>query len=107
MESNKEFIARMVLFINELPEEKRRDYHTLLSFLDVQLTLRDNLFITELVSKLEKHLMNKVNWYGRAREKKQVREEITSFCETSKHSFKVHDDNKEEVQQVLGSKRDG
>ena len=36
MESNKEFIARMMVFINELPEDKRRDYNTLLSFLDVQ-----------------------------------------------------------------------
>lgn len=95
MESNKEFITRMVLLINELPEEKRRDYFTLLPFLDVQLTLRDNLFIIELMTNLEFHLIEKLDWYGRAKIKKQLREELRNFCDTSKHSFSFYDDDKE------------
>ena len=76
MESNKEFVTRMILFINELPEEKRRDYYTLLSFLDFQLTMRDNLFITELFDKLDLHLLNKIDWYGRAKLKQEIRQAI-------------------------------
>ena len=97
MESNKEFIARMAAILNELPEDKRRDFFTLLSFLDVQLTIRDNLFITKLLSKLEFELMENIDWYGKAKEKKQIQEEIRNFCKSSKHSFKVHDDNQEQV----------
>ena len=95
MESNKEFITRMTVMLNELPEHKRRDYNTLLSFLDVQLTIRNNLFITKLLSKLEFQLIENVDWYGKAREKKQIQKEIADFCESSKHTFKVHNDNQE------------
>ena len=106
MESNKEFVTRMILFINELPEEKRRDYYTLLSFLDFQLTMRDNLFITELFDKLDLHLLNKIDWYGRAKLKQEIRQAIRDFCETSKYSFTVHDNNDKQMQQVMGSRED-
>tara|TARA_R110002012_G_scaffold61153_1_gene160544 strand:- start:1046 stop:1369 length:324 start_codon:yes stop_codon:yes gene_type:complete len=106
MESNKEFITRMTLFVNELPEDKRRDYFTLLSFLDFQLTMRDNLFITELFDKLDLHLLNKIDWYGRAKLKQEIREELRSFCKASTYSFTFHDNNEKQMQQVMDSKKD-
>jgi len=105
MESNKEFITRMATMLNELPEHKRRDLFTLLAFLDFQLTIRDNLFITELFDKLDLHLLNKIDWYGRAKLKQQIREEIRSFCKASKYSFTVHDSNEKQMQQVMDSKK--
>ena len=97
MESNKEFITRMVLLINELPEDKRREYNTLLSFLDFQLTIRDNLFITDIFDKLDLYLLNKIDWYGRAKLKRELRQKIRDFCETSKYSFTIHDSDKKQV----------
>ena len=106
MESNKEFITRMMLFINELPEHKRRDYFTLLSFLDFQLTMRDNLFITEIFDKLDLHLLNKIDWYGRAKLKQEIRQTLRDFCKTSQYSFTFHDNNEKQMQQVMDSKTD-
>lgn len=106
MESNKEFITRMMLFINELPEEKRREYFTLLNFLDFQLTMRDNLFITELFDKLDFHLITKIDWYGRAKLKREIRQAVRDFCKTSKYSFTIHDHNEKQMQQVMDSKTD-
>ena len=96
MESNKEFITRMILLINELPEHKRRDHFTLLAFLDFQLTMRDNLFITELFDKLDLHLLNKIDWYGRAKLKQEIRQAIRDFCKTSQYSFTFHDSNEKQ-----------
>ncbi len=106
MESNKEFITRMILLINELPEHKRRDHFTLLAFLDFQLTMRDNLFITELFDKLDLHLLNKIDWYGRAKLKQEIRQAIRDFCKTSQYSFTFHDNNEKQMQQVMGSETD-
>tara|TARA_R100000329_G_scaffold29467_1_gene27055 strand:+ start:1540 stop:1833 length:294 start_codon:yes stop_codon:yes gene_type:complete len=97
MESNKEFITRMVLLINELPEDKKRDYFTLLSFLGFQLSMRDNLFITELFDKLDLHLLNKIDWYGRAKLKQEIRQALRDFCKASQNSFTFHDNHKEIV----------
>ena len=106
MESNKEFITRMMLFINELPQEKKRDMFALLSFLDFQLTMRDNLFITELFDKLDLHLLNKIDWYGRAKLKQEIRQALRDFCKTSQYSFTFHDSNEKQMQQVMDSGED-
>tara|TARA_Y100001938_G_scaffold148602_1_gene232825 strand:+ start:40517 stop:40840 length:324 start_codon:yes stop_codon:yes gene_type:complete len=106
MESNKEFITRMTLMINELPQEKRRDYFTLLAFLDFQLTMRDNLFITELFDKLDLHLLNKIDWYGRAKLKQEIRQALRDFCKASQYSFTFHDNHEKQMQQVVGSRED-
>ena len=103
MESNKEFVTRMTLMINELPEHKRRDYFTLLAFLDFQLTMRDNLFITELFYKLDLHFLNKIDWYGRAKLKQEIRQALRDFCKTSQYSFTIHDNNEKQMQQVMDS----
>ena len=96
----------MILLINELPEHKRRDHFTLLAFLDFQLTMRDNLFITELFDKLDLHLLNKIDWYGRAKLKQEIRQAIRDFCKTSQYSFTFHDNNEKQMQQVMGSETD-
>ena len=98
MESNKEFITRMMVMINELPEHKRRDYFTLLAFFDFQLTMRDNLFITKLFDKLEFHLLEKIDWYGRAKFKKEIKQELRDFCKANKYSFTFHANNKKQMQ---------
>ena len=106
MESNKEFIARMAVVFNELPDDKKRDLFTLLSFFDFQLTMRDNLFITELFDKLDLHLLNKIDWYGRAKLKQEIRQALRDFCKTSQYSFTFHDDNEKQMQQVMDSRED-
>tara|TARA_R100001126_G_scaffold97993_1_gene71784 strand:- start:746 stop:1069 length:324 start_codon:yes stop_codon:yes gene_type:complete len=106
MESNKEFIARMAVMFNELPDDKKRDLFTLLSFFDFQLTMRDNLFITELFDKLDLYLLNKIDWYGRAKLKQEIRQALRDFCKTSQYSFTVHDNNEKQMQQVMDSGED-
>lgn len=45
IESRKEFITRMFLFMNELPKEKKNDFGTILCFLEFQMRLREMEFI--------------------------------------------------------------
>ena len=85
----------MALLLNELPEEKRRDVFTLLPFLDLQLSIRDNLFITNLFDKLEFYLTENIDWYGKASIKKEIQKEIRNFCKASTNSFTFHDNDKE------------
>ena len=106
MESNKEFITRMSVMYNELPENKKRDLFTLLAFFDFQLTIRDNLFITDLFDKLDLHLLNKIDWYGRAKLKQEIRQALRDFCKTSQYSFTFHDSNEKQMQQVMDSGED-
>jgi len=106
MESNKEFITRMILLINELPEDKRRDYFTLLNFLDFQLKARDNLFVEDLINKLAIHITLKVEFHGQARIKKNIIKAIEDHCAASKYSFKIPDYNREKLQQKMGKQKD-
>ena len=106
MESNKEFITRIVVMINELPEDKRRDYHTLLSFLDFQLKGRDNLFVEDLINKLAIHITLKVDFYGQPKIKKNVIKAIEDHCAASQYSFKIPDYNREQLQQKMGKQKD-
>ena len=96
----------MAVMFNELPDDKKRDLFTLLSFFDFQLTMRDNLFITELFDKLDLHLLNKIDWYGRAKLKQEIRQALRDFCKTSQYSFTFHDSNEKQMQQVMGSRED-
>ena len=106
MESNKEFIARMAAILNELPEDKRRDYHTLLNFLDFQLKGRDNLFVEDLINKLAIHITLKVDFYGQPKIKKNVIKAIEDHCAASQYSFKIPDYNREQLQQKVGKQKD-
>ena len=105
MESNKEFITRMILMINELPEHRKRDYHTLLTFLDFQLKARDNLFVEDLINKLAIHITLKVDFYGHQRIKKNVIKAIEDHCAASKYSFKIPDYNRKQLQQKVGKQK--
>jgi hypothetical protein len=98
MESNKEFITRMAVMYNELPEKKKRDLFTLLAFYDFQLTIRDNLFIKYLFDKLDLHLLNKIDWYGKAKLKQEIRESLRNFSKANQHSFTFHDNNEETIE---------
>ena len=102
MESNKEFITRMVLFINELPEHKRRDYNTLLSFLDFQLKHRDNLLLEHIISNLAYDIIKNVDFYGAKRVKKMVLEQMDKCIKENSYTFKVSQDDRELMQQTMG-----
>jgi len=102
METNKEFITRMALMLNELPEQKRRDVFTLLPFLDFQLKQRDNLVMEHFITNLAHNLMENVDWYGAKRIKKMVLNEIDAYCKTSKYTFKVSPEDEKLMQQKMG-----
>jgi hypothetical protein len=106
MESNKEFITRMILLINELPENKRRDHFTLLNFLDFQLHCRDNLVMEDFVCNLAARITKNVNFYGQAKLKKMVLEQIDIYARANQYTFKIPVYHKEFVQQALGGKAD-
>ena len=105
MESNKEFIARMMVFINELPESKRRDYFTLLNFLDFQLTYRDNNMIKAWCLELSLSL-DTIDFKGNKRIKDDVQKKIEKLRSSATHSFKVSQTYKRKSKQVLGSPTD-
>ena len=105
MESNKEFIARMMVFINELPESKRRDYFTLLNFLDFQLTCRDNEMISDWCIELSLSL-DTIDFKGNRKIRDDVQKKITDFRKAASHSFKVPHLYKRKSKQVLGSPTD-
>ena len=52
IESRKEFITRMFLFMNELPQEKKTDFNTILCFLEFQMKLREMDYIKLAVKKM-------------------------------------------------------
>ena len=80
-ETRKEFIIRMMMLINELPEEKKRDQFALLNFLEFQLKSRDHLFVEEFIT----NLTAKINGAE------------------SEYNFKVPDYYEKLLQQTLGS----
>jgi carboxypeptidase C (cathepsin A) len=102
LESNKEFIARMMVFINELPESKRRDYFTLLNFLDFQLTHRDNKMITAWCIELSLSL-DTVNFKGNRKIRDDVQKKIENFKKSASHFVKIPRNYKRKSKQVLGS----
>ena len=105
MESNKEFITRMILLINEFPEEKRRDYVTLLNFFEFQLRGRDNLFLEDFVNKLDAHITLKVDFNGHARIRKNVIKTIEDYASSSNYSLKVPKYNQEQLEEKLGEQK--
>jgi len=52
IESRKEFITRMFLFMNELPQEKKNDLNTILCFLEFQMKIREMDYIKLAVKKM-------------------------------------------------------
>ena len=104
MESNKEFIARMYAFLQELPEEKRSDYNTLLNFLSYQLKIRDIKFVASLASKIIVSL--EFTDYIPKRYKDAAIKKIENVCTSSRYTFTVPQIDKEQLQQVLGEQKD-
>jgi len=104
MESNKEFIARMYAFLQELPEEKKSDYNTLLNFLSYQLKLRDIELVASLTSKIILSL--EFTDYIPKRFKDATIKKIEDVCTSSRYTFTVPQIDKEQLQQVLGEQKD-
>ena len=104
MESSKEFIARMYAFLQELPEEKKSDYNTLLNFLSYQLKLRDIELVASLTSKIILSL--EFTDYIPKRFKDATIKKIEDVCTSSRYTFTVPQIDKEQLQQVLGEQKD-
>jgi len=104
MESNKEFIARMYAFLQELPEEKKSDYNTLLNFFSYQLKTRDIQFVASLASKIILSL--ELTDYIPKRFKDATIKKIEDVCTSSRYTFTLPQIDKEQLQQVLGEQKD-
>jgi len=104
MESNKEFIARMYTFLQELPEEKKSDYNTLLNFFSYQLKARDIEMVASLASKIIVSL--EFTDYLPKRFKDATIKKIENICTTGKYTFTFPEIDKEKLQQVLGEQKD-
>tara|TARA_R110000796_G_scaffold10289_2_gene34347 strand:+ start:7997 stop:8449 length:453 start_codon:yes stop_codon:yes gene_type:complete len=59
IESRKEFIARMFLLTQEIPEEKRKDLNTMLGFFAIQLRHREMEFAKYAAKRVLKGLASK------------------------------------------------
>ena len=105
-ETRKEFIVRMMMLINELPEEKKRDQFALLNFLEFQLKARDHLFVEEFITNLTAKINRNEVFYGQAHIKRIVISVIEKFGAESEYNFKVPDYYEKLLQQTLGSEAD-
>ena len=104
MESNKEFIARMYAFLQELPEEKRSDYSTLLNFFSYQLKTRDIELVASLASKIIVSL--EFTDYIPKRFKDETIKKIENICTSGRYTFTLPQIDKKKLQQILGEQKD-
>lgn len=100
METNKEFITRMYMLVNELPKDKIEDYENILSLISFQLKSRDIDHISDFVKDLT-FLFNSSHAASTA--KHILHEKLKSLREKTRYTFKIPEDNKESDQQILGS----
>ena len=101
MESNREFITRMYLLVNELPKEKLEDVNNILSLLEFQLKMRDIDHITGFVEELSLKV-NSSHIYSTS--KNVVYEKLKGLREESRYTFTLPGHYNEPVKQILGSK---
>ena len=90
----------MMLMINELPEEKRRDHYTLLSFLSFQLKARDRDIVRTFTHRTL-HSVESSNKMPR-RFKDEVRQKIRGVCRSAEYTFAIPQLDKESVEEILG-----
>jgi hypothetical protein len=104
LESSKEFVSRMMMMISELPEEKRRDQYTLLSFLSFQLKARDRDIVRTFTHRTL-HSVESSNNMPR-RFKDEVRQKIRGVCRSAEYTFAIPLLDKESVEEILGKQAD-
>jgi len=104
LESSKEFVSRMMLMINELPEEKRRDHYTLLSFLSFQLKARDRDIVRTFTHRAL-HSVESSNNMPR-RFKDEVRKKIRGVCKSAEYTFALPQIDKKALEEILGKQAD-
>lgn len=104
MESSKEFVSRMMLMINELPEEKRRDHYTLLSLLSFHIKARDR----DIVRTFTQRTLFSVESSNKMprRFKDEVRQKIRGVCRSAEYTFAIPQLDKESVEEILGKQAD-
>ncbi len=90
----------MMLMINELPEEKRRDHYTLLSFLSFQLKARDR----DIVRTFTQRTLFSVESSNKMprRFKDEVRQKLRGVCRSAEYTFAIPQLDKESVEEILG-----
>ena len=101
METNKEFITRMYMLVNELPKEKIEDYNNILNLLSFQLKMRDIEHITGFTRQLSDRFNSS---HVQATSKAILYEKLKGLSEKSRYTFSLPEDYKESLQQILGSK---
>jgi|TARA_R100001244_G_scaffold131367_1_gene104527 hypothetical protein len=104
MESNKEFIARMYIFLQELPEDKKNDYNTLLNFFSYQLKARDIEMVATITAKIIVSL--EFTDYIPKRYKDATIQKIENICTSSRYTFALPEVDKKKLQQILGEQKD-
>lgn len=93
-----------MLMINELPEEKKRDYNTLLSFLSFQLKGRDRETMRAFVRKTMHSIEESPNMPRRFKD--EVRQKIRGVCRTAEYTFTLPQIDKKALEEILGEQTD-
>ena len=102
MESNKEFITRMYLLVNELPKEKIEDYENILSLLSFQLKLRDITHISNFTQELS-DMFN--GTHAQSTSKQIFDAKLKALRAKTRYTFSLPKNNQNRMEKILGSKR--
>jgi len=93
----------MYTFIQELPEDKRSDYNTLLNFFSFQLKCRDIDIASNIVAKAIYNLENSTHIPKKHRDEATRR--IRSVGEASQYTFTIPEIDKIALEKILGKQR--
>ena len=94
----------MYIFVQELPEDKRGDYNTLLNFLSFQLKCRDIDVAHHIIAKTIVNL--EVSSHIPKRYRDEAVRRIRSVGETSRYTFTIPQIDKIALEKILGEQRD-
>lgn len=94
----------MMLMINELPEEKKRDQYALLSLLSFQLKGRDREIMRTFVRRTLHSVEESPNMPRRFKD--EVRKKIRSVCKSAEYTFALPQIDKKALEEILGKQAD-
>ena len=94
----------MYTFIQELPEDKRGEYNTLLNFFSFQLKCRDMNIAHNIIAKAIVNL--EVSTHIPKKYRDEATRRIRSVGETSRYTFTVPEIDKKSLEEILGKQRD-
>lgn len=101
METNKEFITRMYMLVNELPKKKIEDFNNILNLLSFQLKIRD----IDRIDNFTRQLFNRFSsTHVSSTSKRILYDKLKGLSEESGYTFSVSEDYQKDVEQILGGK---